>query len=142
MLIGGENASLVPAPQLYPDAFEVLGWWDDPASTFDRKYLVMFFLPDSEGEDARREAFSRVFDALEFLMVSTRHWRQTAIAIPPEKLTRDDRLRIDEMLRAQARRNLEASFWSTDAPSEEIDAPKNSFLKVPISLLISEEPEL
>jgi hypothetical protein len=135
MPIGGENASLVPTPEPYPNAFDVVGWWDDPA-TLNRKFLIVF-VPNSKGKQGREA----VFDALEFLMLCAPQWRQSAIAVPPEKLTPHDQLRIDEMLRARARRNLEASFWSTDAPAE-IDgiAPKNSFLKVPVYLL-SEEPE-
>jgi hypothetical protein len=137
MVAVGEN--------LYPDAFEVVGCWEpaDPTTVRDfpgSRFLVMFFVPsDSE---VLREAFLRVFDALEFLMVSSRAWRQSAIAVPPEKLTCDDRLRIDEMLRARQKRILEARFWAGDQPSlEERIAPAQSYLRVPITLLVDGEPE-
>jgi hypothetical protein len=149
MPVTGENANLsalaieaiLASHQRFPNAFEVLGSWEDPA-TLRYKVWIMFFCTAAEGKQAGLDTFGRaVFDSLDFVMLSWPAWRPWVVARPRGELTRDDHQRMNEILHARTRRNLEASFFSTEAPSEENTriAPKNSFRQVPIENLLIDD---
>src|ERR1700722_14126685 len=127
MPVIGENANLsalvieaiLASHQLFPNAFEVLGSWEDPA-TLRHKVWIMFSCTAAEGKQAGLDTFGRaVFDSLDFLMLSWPAWRPFVLARPREEPTHDDHLQMDEILRASTLRNLEASFFSTEAPRSE-----------------------
>jgi len=89
-----------PAPELFPEAWAVAGQWTDPV-TGRLQTLVRFFATDSNGVQVGRDAFLRLFDAVEFLEFSSCPHRRSAIALEPpreSKLTREEQELVDRLL--------------------------------------------
>jgi hypothetical protein len=106
MLGSCENTNVPSGPfsggpfshELFPGGFEVMGQWIDP-ETGRGKTWVRFFCADSQGRQAGRDAFSRVFDSATFLAFMCSREIRSAIALEPQgELSREDQKQIAEIL--------------------------------------------
>jgi hypothetical protein len=103
----GKNADVPGGPfsgapfpsELFPGGFEVMGAWVDP-ETERSKTWVRFYCADSQGRQAGRDAFSRIFDSATFLAFMCSPELRSSIALDPQgDLTFKDRERVAEILR-------------------------------------------
>jgi len=98
MFDGDESTGQVP--EIFPDAHEIMGQWPDPCTGCLRT-LVRFFAVDSEGRQVGRNAFIRVFDAMDFLMFCSRRGPRSTIALESREtsgLTREEQELVDTLL--------------------------------------------
>jgi hypothetical protein len=91
-----------PILEIFPEAvaFEVLGHWTEP-TTHELRTAVRFFCTDSQGREVGQDLFTRVLGSEDFLAFSCLRQLRTDIALKGRTLTRDDRERVDEILRTR-----------------------------------------
>jgi hypothetical protein len=112
------NPSPAPAqaaPDIFPFGFEVMGSWETTLPSPSYKTWIRFFAADQHGQQAGRDVFSRLFDAIDLVIfmcspgargAATAHGchfdRAGAYRFwVHEDLTRDDRAQIAEIVRAR-----------------------------------------
>jgi hypothetical protein len=67
--------------KIFPFGFEVMGSWEDPTAlpVPRSKTWVRFFAADRQGRQTGRDAFSRIFDSIDFLaFMCSREFRMAA----------------------------------------------------------------
>jgi hypothetical protein len=96
------NLDETAAPEIFPEAFEIMGQWLDP-TTKRIKFWVRFFCTDSQGKQVGRDAFNRFFDAVDFsLFMNSRRLRGALALEPQEDLTPEELERVADILRERA----------------------------------------